>query len=114
MRRLKSPRDPAISSARSQLTRPGPGLPEIAHRLFSELASKGVIGEPLDFGHQAIGMECLDRGNDPPMKLTPPIAQKPMISDVDCERVLEAVFDVWVEAGLLQELCGFEVVEPAA
>src|SRR5262249_51695280 len=61
------------------LSRLGPCLPEIAHRLFSELASKGVIGEPLDFGDQAIGIECLDRGNDPPMKLTPPIAQKPMI-----------------------------------
>src|SRR5262249_32645748 len=51
------------------LSRFGPCLPEIAPRLFSELASKGVIGEPLDFGPQAIGMECLDRGNDPPMKL---------------------------------------------
>src|SRR5215468_4188959 len=70
------------------LSRLGPCLPEIAHRLFSELASKGVIGEPLDFGYQAIGIECLDRGNDTPMKLTPPIAQKPMICDVDCGHVL--------------------------
>src|SRR5262249_45110705 len=96
------------------LSRLGPCLPEIAHRLFSELASKGVLGEPLDFGHQAIGMACLDRGKDPPMKLTPPTGQQTMVSDVASEGVLEAVFDVWVGAGLLQERCGREEVEPAA
>src|SRR5262245_13803983 len=83
------------------LNRLGPCLPEIADRLFSEFASKGVIGEPFDLWVEVIGMERLDGGDDPPMKLTPTIAQEPTIGDFVGERVLETVFDVGVEPRLL-------------
>jgi hypothetical protein len=89
-----------------------PGLPEIVHRLLPQLASEGLMGEPLDLSPEAIPMERLDRLNDPCMKLAATFLQQAAVGDLVGERVLERVLEIRIEPDLVEELGGLQVVEP--
>src|SRR6267143_3369675 len=91
-----------------------PGLAEIVHRLLSQLAPEGVMGEPLDLLPQAIPMERLDRVDDPRVNLPPTLLQEAAVRDLVRQRVLEGVLEIRVEAGLVEELRGLQAVEPWA
>ena len=70
--------------------------------------------EQFDLLPESIVMERLDCINDPRMKLATPLLQQPPVGDVLRERVLEAVFAIWKQTRLIDELGGLQAVERAA
>ena len=109
--RLLEP-DPGVRERRPR-GRLESGLPEIVHRLLPQLAPEGVMGEPLDLLAEAIPVERLDRVDDPRVKLAAPLLQQAAVRDLVGERVLEGVLEIREEPGLVEELGGLQVVEPA-
>ena len=89
------------------------GLPEVVHRLLSQLSPTGVMREPLDVLTEAIRVERLDRLDDPRMKLMAALLQQPAVRDVLGERVREGVLRARIEPGLVEELGRAQVVESA-
>ena len=71
------------------------------------------MGEPLDLLAEAIAVERLDRLDDPRVERAAPLLQQPAVGDLVGERVLEGVLEVREEPGLVEELGGLQVVEPA-
>src|SRR5262249_40880027 len=89
------------------------GLPAIAHRPLSELASERVVGEPLDLLGKPIRVERLDGLDDPCMELAATLLQKPAVCDLVRECVLEGVLQIRIEPGLVQELGGLQMIQTA-
>ena len=58
-------------------------------------------------------MERLDRVDDPRVKLAATLLQQAAVRDLVRERVLEGVLEIRKEPGLVEELGGLQVVEPA-
>ena len=70
--------------------------------------------QPLDLLGQAVGIERLDRLDDPGVQRPPPLVEQAPVGDLVGQRVLEGVLEVREEARLVEELGGLEVGEAAA
>src|SRR6266567_1629150 len=90
------------------------GLPEVGEGLVPDLASEGVLGQPLDVLAQPTGIELLDGLDDSGVEGAAARLEQASIRDLVRQRVLEGVLDVGEEARLVQELRGSQVREAAA
>ena len=72
------------------------------------------MSEPLDLLGEPITIQPLDRIRDPGMHGSPPVVEQALVRHVVSESVLEGVLDFGVEARLVEELGGLQVVEPCA
>src|SRR5262249_36944410 len=61
---------PSVVRRRSR-GRSQPRLPEIVNRFLTQVAPDGVMSESLALIAEAVGVECLDRFDDPRVKLPP-------------------------------------------
>ena len=71
------------------------------------------MGKRLDLPVEAIPMEHLDRVDDPRVQLAATLLQQAAVRDLVRERVLEGVFEIRKQSGLVNELGGLQVVQSA-
>src|SRR5262245_35668967 len=106
------------------LLEPGPGVPqrgscggletgllEVVNRFLTQVAPEGMMGQPLGVLPESIAVKRLDRLDDPRVKLTAAIVQQAAICHLVSQRVLERVLEVWIEAGLVEELGSLQTVK---
>jgi hypothetical protein len=95
---------------------PRPGvsscLPQVRHGLLPCLSSHGMVCEPLRLLAKAIRVVPLDGSENRGMELATTILEKPSVSDLVGQRVLERVFQVRKETRLVEELGGLQMGEP--
>ena len=79
------------------------GLVKIFHRLFPQLAAQRVVRQPLNLFGEAIRIQFLDRFHDPRMKRAAALLEQASVCDFVSQRVLESVFEVGKQAGLVNK-----------
>jgi hypothetical protein len=72
-----------------------------------------MVGEPLRLLTQAIRVVPLDGGDDGGVELPATIVEESSVGDLMGQRVLERVFQIGKQAGLVEELGRLQVEEPA-
>src|SRR5207247_4629267 len=90
------------------------GLVEKGDRFLPHLAPERVVGQTLDVFREPLGVEAFDGLDDPGVESAPALVQEASVGHLMDERVLEGVFEVREEAGLVQELRGLQVAESGA
>src|SRR5688500_15622577 len=101
----------AVSGARGRL---GASLAQVVHSLCPELPPQRVVREALDVLGEAAGMQSLDGLDNTGVQRPAAILEQAPISDLVGQRVLEGVFDIREQAGLVEELSGLQVGETLA
>src|SRR3712207_5211878 len=71
-----------------------PGSSKIGYRLVPHLATHGMERQQLHLLALAVGIERLERLDDPRVQGTPPFLEQAPVGDLVRERVLERVFEV--------------------
>ena len=71
------------------------------------------MGKPLDLSTETIPVKCLDRLNDPHVKLTSTLLEEATVRHVVRERVLEGVLELRIKPGLVEEVGGLQAAESA-
>ncbi len=90
------------------------GASEKVHRAVPDLAPQRVMGQSVDVLVEASRVEALDGLHDARVQRPAMLEEQAAVRHVVGERVLEGVFEVRPEPGLVEELGGQEVLEPAA
>ncbi len=83
-------------------------LPQIRERLVPRLGANCMVGETVDVFGGTIAVESLDGFDDPGVQLAAPALEDAPVRYLVGESVLEGVFDLWKQAGLVKELTGLE------
>ena len=84
-------RPPPGGRARERL---GAGLAEIGHGLVPHLAPEGVVGQPLDLLGEPVGVESLDRLDDPRVEAAPALLEQAAVGHLVGQGVLEGVLEL--------------------
>jgi hypothetical protein len=92
----------------------GAGLTEVAHGLLPDFAPDRVVRQRLELLCQTVGMERLDRVDDPGVEGPAPLVEQAPVGHVVDERVLEGVLEIREQARLVEELTREKVGEAGA
>src|SRR5262245_14977549 len=84
-------------------------LPTVYESLVPQLSAKGVVGEPLDLGGQAVGIKPLGGVHNTSVERTPPFLKQASISHILGERMFEGIDELWKEARFIEEFSRLEV-----
>jgi hypothetical protein len=79
--------------------------------LLPHLTPECMVCETFDVFAAPLGKERFQRLHDPSVEETPPLVREILIGDPLGEGMLEGVFDLGKEAGLIEELSGLQVSE---
>ena len=90
--------------ARRPRDRLASGLAKIVHRLLSQLAPEGVLGESLDVLAEPIPVLRLDRLHDAHVHGAPARLRQTAVGHLVRQRVGEGIFQLREEIGLVQKL----------
>src|SRR5262249_7046314 len=87
-------------------------LPAVGDGLIPDLAADRMVGHPLHLlAESPIAVEALEGADYPSMEEPPLLVEKAAVDHVVSQCVLEGVFDLGKEAGLVEELRGLETPE---
>ena len=85
-----------------------PRLPTVRQSLIPHLASQGMVGQPLDLLGQVVGIQRCHGVRDVRMQDASSLLEQTAIGGFMREGVLEGVFQLGEEAGLVEELRGLQ------
>ena len=90
-----------------------PGLPTVGHSLVPHRAPEGVQGQGLDLLGQAVRMTLFERFDNAGVEQTAAFLEETAVGDLVRQGVLESVFTLGEQAGLVQEFSCLEVRQVA-
>ena len=72
-----------------------------------------MLGQPVDLLGQPVGSKAFESLHDVGVQRAPSLLQQTAVGDLVRQGVLEGVFALWEEAGLVQELSGLQMRQAA-
>ncbi len=79
-------------------------LPEVPYRLLPHLSPKGVLGEPVDVLHQAVGIEPLNDLHNAGVQGASALLEQAVVGHLMREGVLEGIVQLGEETRFVEEL----------
>jgi hypothetical protein len=98
---------------RGAVAGPGAGLLAVGHGFVPHLAPQGMVRQAFDLLGPPLGRQRLKGLDNAPVQYPPPLQQETVVGDLVCQGMLESVFWLREQAGLIQELRRLQVRQAA-